>query len=236
MARGRFVVIEGIDGSGTTTQTGMLVSRLRTDGITARATREPSGGPLGALIRQILTGRVALPSGAASGESRGSWATMALLFAADRMDHIGWEIDPALRNGEFIVSDRYLPSSLAYQSLTAPSDVEAPLEWVTSLNRMAIRPEVTIVLDVPPDVAAQRRDQRGEPEQMYERLELQRRLAAFYRDLPRTMPNDNVVVIDGMGLPTDVHARIVSVVRERYNSLPPPPPPPPPPASRRSGA
>lgn len=225
MARGRFVVIEGIDGSGTTTQTNMLVSRLRSEGIAARATREPSDGPVGSLIRQVLTGRTAMPSGSAAGESRSAWSTMALLFAADRMDHVGWEIEPALRTGEFVVSDRYVASSLAYQSLTAPSEVDKAREWVTSLNRLAIRPEVTIVLDVPADLAAQRRDSRGEAEQMYDRLDLQRKLAAFYRELPRHLPDEKVVLVDGTGLPQDVHARIVNVVRERYSSLPPPPPP-----------
>ncbi len=223
MARGRFVVIEGIDGAGTTTQTSLLVSRLRKEGIVARGTREPSTGPIGSLIRQVLTGRVALPTAKGDTESHGSWGTMALLFAADRMDHVGWEIEPALRTGEFVVSDRYVASSLAYQSLTAPPDVKHALEWVRTLNDMAIKPDLTIVLDVPADVAATRREIRGEQEERYERLELQKKLAKFYRDLPSVLPDQRVELIDGSKDVSDVHGAIVQLVRERYASLPPPP-------------
>src|SRR5215472_4321878 len=111
---GRFVVIEGIDGAGTTTQVGRLVDRLRKSEIDARGTREPSDGPVGTLIRQVLAGRVVVPGGRAPG-----WATMALLFAADRVDHVEAEIEPALAKGSVIVSDRYDASSLAYQSVTS---------------------------------------------------------------------------------------------------------------------
>ena len=91
---GRFVVIEGIDGAGTTTQVGRLVDRLRKKNIQARGTREPSDGPVGTLIRQVLAGRVVVPGGRAPG-----WGTMALLFAADRVDHVEAEIEPALAVG-----------------------------------------------------------------------------------------------------------------------------------------
>ena len=78
--RGRFVVLEGIDGSGTTTHVARLAERLRALRVPVRATREPSDGPAGTLIRHVLAGRVVVPGGRAPG-----WATMALLFAADRM-------------------------------------------------------------------------------------------------------------------------------------------------------
>src|SRR6516225_6013195 len=80
---GRFVVLEGIDGAGTTTHTARLADRLRAAKVEVRPTREPSDGPIGAMIRQILTGRIVVPGGRAPG-----WASMALLFAADRMDHV----------------------------------------------------------------------------------------------------------------------------------------------------
>jgi dTMP kinase len=111
---GRFVVLEGIDGSGTTTQVARLAERLRTMHVPVRATREPSDGPVGVLIRQVLTGRVIVPGGRSPG-----WATMALLFAADRMDHVESEIAPFTAGGGVIVSDRYDASSLAYQSISS---------------------------------------------------------------------------------------------------------------------
>src|SRR4051794_39705484 len=111
---GRFIVLEGIDGAGTTTQTARLVDRLRGDGKTAvKITREPSDGPIGSLVRQVLTGRIVSPGGRAPG-----WTTMALLFAADRMDHVESEIEPFLLSDGVVVSDRYDASSLAYQSVS----------------------------------------------------------------------------------------------------------------------
>src|SRR6516165_4543536 len=101
MAGGRFVVLEGIDGSGTTTQVARLADRLRGQGVLVRATREPSDGPVGTLVRQVLTGRVVVPGGRAPG-----WATMALLFAADRMDHVESEIEPVVAQSGVVVSDR----------------------------------------------------------------------------------------------------------------------------------
>ena len=94
MSTGRFIVLEGIDGAGTTTQTSLLAARLRRDGVHVRTTREPSDGPVGTVIRQILAGRIVGAGGRAPG-----WATMALLFAADRMDHVESEIEPFVSAG-----------------------------------------------------------------------------------------------------------------------------------------
>src|SRR5450755_2888527 len=116
MAKGRLVVLEGIDGAGTTTQAARLAARIKQAGTKARTTKEPSDGPVGTLIRHVLTGRIVGAKGLAPG-----WATMALLFAADRMDHVETEIEPFLAEGGVIVSDRYDASSLAYQSVMSGS-------------------------------------------------------------------------------------------------------------------
>src|SRR5215471_10435629 len=126
--RGRFVVLEGIDGSGTTTQVAKLAERLRGLGVLVRHTREPSDGPIGTMVRQVLTGRIVIPGGRAPG-----WATMALLFAADRMDHVESEIEPFLAQGGIVVSDRYDASSLAYQSVSSGADAKEAVEWIRSL-------------------------------------------------------------------------------------------------------
>ncbi len=213
--RGKFIVLEGIDGSGTTTQSELLVSALRQDGIKASRTREPSDGPVGLLIRQVLTGKIVLPRGANESvemDSRSGWSTMALLFAADRMDHVGREIEPALARGEWVISDRYVGSSLAYQSLTAPGEVVEALGWIANLNRFATKPDVTVVLDVPADAAEARRVSRGGETELYERTELQKKLAAFYEDLPRHLPEENVVMVSGVGSVEEVQARIRAVL------------------------
>ena len=194
MNSGRFIVLEGIDGAGTTTQCGLLAKRLRQDGASVRTTREPSDGPVGTTIRQILAGRIVGAGGRAPG-----WATMALLFAADRMDHVESEIDPFIAQGGIAVSDRYDASSLAYQSVSSGRGGESTVEWIRTLNKNARRPDVTIVLDVPPEVAVTRREARGDAAQLYEQNELQRALCVFYKYLQRHIPKDRVVVVDGSG-------------------------------------
>jgi dTMP kinase len=203
MAGGRFVVLEGIDGSGTTTQVARLANRLRAQGVLVRSTREPSDGPVGTLVRQVLTGRVVVPGGRAPG-----WATMALLFAADRMDHVESEIEPFVAQGGVVLSDRYDASSLAYQSVSSGAAAKEAVLWIRSLNRYVRRPDLIIVLDIPPEVAAERCKTRGDVAQLYDQNEVQRALAEFYRDLAKHMPNERIVVVDASGSVDEVHARV----------------------------
>lgn len=207
---GRFIVLEGIDGSGTTTQTALLVSRLRNETPAhVKATREPSDGPIGSLIRQVLTGRIVLPAGRAPG-----WQTMGLLFAADRMDHVEADIEPFLTDGGLVVSDRYDASSLAYQSVTSGREGEAAVAWIRELNKYALRPDLTIMIDLPSEIAAGRRLTRGEAAQLYEQKEVQHALSVFYRDLAKHMPDDRIVLVDGRGTVDEVHERIYAIVQQ----------------------
>ena len=185
---GLFIVFEGIDGAGTTTQCERYARHLRSLRRPVHVTHEPSTGPIGSLLRLGLSGRVDL----------GGAHTMALLFAADRLDHAAQEIDPHLRDGTVVICDRYDMSSIAYQTATAPeAEAEAFAAWVRSLNRYAPRPDVVVVLDTDPDVAERRRATRhGRPE-LFEETELQRRLAALYREPERLAPEDRVLRVDG---------------------------------------
>src|ERR1700759_2442711 len=115
MPQGRLIVIEGVDGAGTTTQVAQLSAALRARNQAVHETREPTGGPIGALLRLCLTGRLVTPG--PMGMRAPSWQTMALMFAADRQDHVDAEINPLLEEGITVVSDRYYHSSVAYQSL-----------------------------------------------------------------------------------------------------------------------
>jgi dTMP kinase len=212
MARsGRLVVLEGIDGAGTTTHVARLADRLRSMRVSVRATRESSDGPVGTLVRQVLTGRVVVPGGRAPG-----WATMALLFAADRMDHVESEIEPFLAEGGVVLSDRYDASSLAYQSVSSGGQAKDALEWIRNLNRYVRRPDLTIVLDVSPETAAERRLFRAETAQLYDQNEVQRALAAFYRDLAKHLPKDRIEVIDASGPIDDVHERVWRVYEKAF--------------------
>ena len=193
MIEGHFIVIEGIDGSGTTTQCLLLAERLTAKGLPAHTTREPSDGPIGVLIRQILTGRVVTPS--QHGVRPPTWATMATLFAADRLDHLGAEINPNLADGVTVICDRYDHSSVAYQTVSGGGGDDAS-SWVLELNRHARRPDLTLVLDVDPEVAASRRGMRSGGPELYEVSEMQVELGKFYAKIDELFPNDTIVHID----------------------------------------
>jgi dTMP kinase len=141
---------------------------------------------------------------------------MALLFAADRMDHVESEIEPFLMQEGIVVSDRYDASSLAYQSVSSGRGGEKAVNWIRELNKHALRPDLTVVLDLPSDIAASRRETRGEAAQLYEQNEVQRALAVFYRDLAKHMPEDRVIIIDGRGTIDDVHNRVYEAYRSRF--------------------
>jgi dTMP kinase len=209
--RGKFVVLEGLDGAGTTTQVARLADALRARRIPVRMTREPSDGPIGTMIRQVLSGRIVLPAGRSPG-----WATMALLFAADRMDHVEADIEPYLATGGTVLSDRYDASSLAYQSVVSGRGGADTVEWIRSLNRHAMRPDLTIVLDATPGVAALRRQARGEPPQLYEQNEVQRALAVFYKDLEAHMAGDRVVLVPADGSVEHVHTQVLQAYDKAF--------------------
>lgn len=207
VGRGRFVVFEGIDGAGTTTQVERLARRLRGERRVVHVTREPSDGPLGVQLRLALSGRMSLGS-------VNQAHTMALLFAADRLDHLDHEILPHLRDGAVVLSDRYDLSSLAYQwaSAGAEADTEQLLDWLRTLNRYARRPDATIVLDVSAEVAERRRLERRGAVELYEVASLQARLAEIYRDAERLVPDDRVIHVDSERPVDDVEAAVLEAL------------------------
>jgi dTMP kinase len=190
---GHFIVIEGIDGSGTTTQCSILAERLIQKGLPAHVTREPSNGPVGVLIRQILTGRVVVPG--RYGSRPPNWATMATLFASDRLDHLEAEVIPNLTDGVTVICDRYDYSSVAYQTVTSEGGDDV-VAWVRELNRRARRPDLTLVLDVDPQVAAGRRGTRSGSPELYEVDEMQIDLAKLYTKIDEFFPSDTIRHID----------------------------------------
>ena len=205
MTRGRLIVLEGIDGSGTTTQTERLVQHLRQQGRTAVSTREPSGGPIGRLLRELLLGQHRMPGGNSVGGR-----TMALLFAADRLDHLQREVEPILAEGSDVVSDRYLMSSLAYQA------EEADREWVALLARGVRPPDLTILLDIPVAVAAQRRLLAGRPEERYDADSYLGRVADNYRRLAGATAS--ALILDGSASRDEVAVAVAAAVQARFAS------------------
>jgi dTMP kinase len=189
--RGKFLVLEGIDGSGTTTQLDRAVAFVESLGHSAVATREPSTGPIGRLLREALLGRLGMPDG-----TRIDGRSMALLFAADRIDHLQREIEPQLAAGTSVISDRYLLSSLAYQA------EEAERTWVLGLAHGILRPDLTLLLDLPIDVAAKRREAAGRPIERYDADSYLAKVAANYRALASQDPS--VIILNGAATKDDV--------------------------------
>lgn len=190
----RFVVLEGLDGAGTTTQLRRLQAALERRGERCHATREPTGGPVGKLIRTVLAGSAELTP-----------CSLALLFAADRSEHLyaPGGIVAALDAGRYVASDRYLFSSLVYQSLECPAD------YVTALNVRFPLPRRLIFIDTPPQQCQQRIAARRGRE-LFEAEALQQRLRRRYLAVLRQFAGYGVTVrsVDGSGSPEAVFARI----------------------------
>lgn len=195
---GRFVSFEGIDGSGKSTQARMLAETLRARGIDVVATREPGGTPLGEALRAILLQGV---------EGGISLAAEALMFAASRAEIVRSVVGPAVAAGRWVVCDRFVDSSLAYQGAARGLGVDAVLR----INEPAIDgrlPDRTLVVDLPVEVAATRRS--ASPDRIEaEGPGFQRTVAAGYRLLAERFP-DRIVLVSGEGTPDEVHARVLS--------------------------
>jgi dTMP kinase len=201
--KGRFVVLEGIDGSGTTTQAALAATGLRRKGFAVLQTQEPSEGPIGTLIRQALKGKLGGPGRAGPPSEQ----TLALMFAADRLDHLEAEILPALHKGKVVICDRYLLSSLAYQGAACPID------WVEEINAAAAPPDLTIFLDVKTETAARRRASRGASRELFETDERQRKVRRQYAvAIRRREKRDRILQIDGNRPVKDVAAEVQEAV------------------------
>ena len=167
-----------------------------------RLSQSPSTGPIGRLLREILLGGHRSPAGEPV-----DGLAMALLFAADRRDHLAREILPMLAAGTNVVSDRYLLSSLAYQAQ------EAERDWVAGLARELRVPDLTLLLDLPVEVAAARRRAAGRPDERYDADAVQARVAARYRELCAGDPR--AVILDAAQSVAEV-AGAIAVVVDRF--------------------
>jgi dTMP kinase len=209
MARGWFITLEGIEGSGKTTQTALLADALRARGKQVIMTREPGGTRAGELIRAIfLDSRIALEVTAEL-----------LLVLADRAQHVCEKLGPALEAGQIVISDRYADSTVAYQGYGRGLD----LKLVRDLNRLAsggITPDLTIVLDCPAETGLERSKARARGAVDIhdrfegEQLEFHCRVRDGFRAIAREEPA-RVVSLDSVQEPAGVSSAILRVVLER---------------------
>jgi dTMP kinase len=138
-----FIVLEGGDAAGTTTHSHLLKGFLESQGLKVHLTQEPSQSKIGKLLREFLKNKDIPPS------------TDALLFAADRNLHFNNEIKKKLEEGFIVISDRYIESSIVYQSMQSP---EISVEWVKEINKFVGWPDITIILDIDPKIALARKE------------------------------------------------------------------------------
>ena len=203
---GMFVSLEGGDGAGKSTQSRAIADWLRARGWTVVVTREPGGTDVGVKVRSILLD----PGPGMSGR------TEALLFAADRAEHVAQTILPALERGEAVLTDRYVDSTLAYQGagrVLNREEIARINGWATE----GLRPHLTIVLDVDPAVSADRaRSRAGAPDRLEaESLAFRTAVREQFLELAGLDP-EHYVVVDASASPDEVTRRIV----ERLSSLP----------------
>lgn len=191
---GKFIVLEGVDGSGITTQTSLLKNWFnanKKDYGKTHFTKEPTDGPVGSLIRQALAKRL----------KPLDEKVMALLFAADRLDHLYCSNEAEqqgglahlLTQGINVISDRYYLSSFAYQSL------DVNLEWLQQINKHALKPDLTIFLQIPVDASVQRRNNSRFHEELYEKEATLIKIRKNYLTIAQRLQDEgeNIILIDG---------------------------------------
>jgi dTMP kinase len=197
VTRGRFVVLEGGDGSGKSTQAKVVAAWLREQGATVVETFEPGAGPTGALLRDVLL----------HGPEPLAPAAEALLMAADRAQHVATEIEPALARGAWVVCDRYVPSSLVYQGVVRKLGVGV-VERLSDVATAGLVPDVVLLLDVSDAIADARR--AGESDRLErEGAAFHASVRAAYRDLA---PTRGWIVIDADGDVERVAERVRNAV------------------------
>ena len=173
-----FIAFEGLDGSGSSTQSRILADKLEGSGHIALLTKEPTNdSPLGKLIREVLQHKwEASPEG------------LQLLFSADRAEHLKNEIEPALLNGQIVLTDRYFFSTIAYGAL-AVEDVE----WLKSLSKHFRIPDITFLFKLDPKICIERISGRGSDFELFEQQEKLKIIWENYEKIAKEYPNFHII-------------------------------------------
>ena len=204
-SRGRFITLEGPEGSGKTTAARHLAEWLRGRGIAAVLTQEPGGTPLGEEIRRIVLHMRGMSDDL---DPRAD----ALLYAAGRAQHVARVIRPALDRGEWVVCARYIDSSLAYQGVGYGNDM-GELRRLQEFATFGLRPDLTLLLDVPVEVGLERTRRRGQWNRFEDTEEAAffERVRAAYLALARDEPA-RFRIVDGAGSVEEADEAIRAIV------------------------
>lgn len=185
--QGRFIALEGIDGSGKSTQIQYLTERLKKEGILCYTTMEPTDSPIGSLIHQIMTGRIKTDN-----------KVIAALFVADRLDHLLNDVNglmAKITEGITVITDRYYFSSYAYHS------VDMPMDWVIMANEQCkniLKPTVTVFIDVSPDTAIERIAKNRFHQELFEKKSRLVKVREKYLEaFEKLKDTETVVTVDG---------------------------------------
>lgn len=200
MSRGRFIAFEGGEGMGKSTQARLLADSLRAQGREVVLTREPGGTDGAEAIRELL---LAPPGQGWTLEAE------ALLFAAARADHVARKIGPALARGEWVICDRFLDSSRAYQGVAGGLGDDR-VRALHEIGSAGLLPDLTIVIDVPPSAVAERLAERdGDSSDAIggRAADYHATVNAAFLDFARSEP-DRFAIVDGSGSVEEVHARV----------------------------
>jgi len=208
ISRGRFISLEGGEGTGKSTQSRLLAERLRARGIAVTLTREPGGSPGAEALRHVLLSGAAKPFGA---------ETEALLFAAAREDHARSTIVPALARGEWVVCDRFADSTRVYQGLMGKVEVGF-LDQLQQATIGQLEPDLTLILDLPAQTGLQRAGERrgaaAADRFESEDAAFHERLRQGFLEIARLAPQ-RCVVIDAAGAVDEVAEAVWTAVSER---------------------
>ena len=195
---GLFVDIEGLDGSGCSTQVRRVSQALKKEKVKVHPTKEPSRGPIGKLVRSALKGEFdSLPP-----------ASVQLLFAADRGRHLKGEIIPKLEKGQLVITDRYLWSSVAFGS------IDLSKEWLLNLNQEFILPDLSIFIDVSPQECLKRTKKEKASLELYDKRGELERAWDTYHFLTNKYPF-YFYVVDGERKPEEITEDILGIIRRR---------------------
>lgn len=187
----RFIVFEGLDGSGQSTQVKLLCDALLKKGNEVIITKEPTGKPLiGSLVRQVLKKEIKVTP-----------AALQLLFCADRSEHLAKIILPALKAGKWVISDRYFFSTIAYGQL------DLDFEWLIKLNEQFLKPDIVFLLKVRPEMCLARIDKARDKRQFFEDKEKLEKVWQGYEKLAKRF--GSIKIIDGEKNIEEVHKEVV---------------------------